>query len=133
VPDAKTVWLYREQLTKAGALRRAFDRFDDLPAHRQIAALAQHGIDATVIEARRPRLNAEEKSIVRGGGTPPGWSKAHARQIDRDGLENQARPQADATAQRSAAPGHRDRHAGVWLQEPPRHRPSIMDGIALSA
>src|SRR6201995_1229404 len=28
VPDAKTIWLYREQLARAGALQRAFDRFD---------------------------------------------------------------------------------------------------------
>jgi IS5 family transposase len=42
-------------------------------------------VDATVIEARRPRLNAEEKATVRGGGTPSGWSKARTRQIDRDG------------------------------------------------
>lgn len=34
VPDAKTIWLYREQLT-APALARAFDRFD--------AMLREHG------------------------------------------------------------------------------------------
>jgi len=42
-------------------------------------------VDATIIEARRPRLTREEKTMVREGATPPGWSKARARQIDRDG------------------------------------------------
>jgi hypothetical protein len=42
-------------------------------------------VDAAAIEGRRPRLNAEEKAIARAGGTPAGWFKAHARQIDRDG------------------------------------------------
>ena len=28
VPDAKTIWLYREQLVRAGALKRVFARFD---------------------------------------------------------------------------------------------------------
>lgn len=28
VPDAKTVWLFRERLTQAGAIERLFDRFD---------------------------------------------------------------------------------------------------------
>ena len=28
VPDAKTIWLFREQLTRAGALARLFARFD---------------------------------------------------------------------------------------------------------
>jgi transposase, IS5 family len=85
VPDAKTVWLYREHLTKAGALKRAFDRFDTMLRERGYLAMGGQIVDATVIEARRPRLNTEEKAIVRGGGTPSGWSKARARQIDREG------------------------------------------------
>ena len=28
VPDAKTVWLYREQLTQAGAIEALFEDFD---------------------------------------------------------------------------------------------------------
>ncbi len=85
VPDAKTIWLYREHLTKAGALKRAFDRFDTMLRERGYLAMGGQIVDATVIEARRPRLNAEEKTIVHGGGTPSGWSKARTRQIDRDG------------------------------------------------
>jgi IS5 family transposase len=30
VPDAKTIWLYREQLARAGAVERLFARFDAL-------------------------------------------------------------------------------------------------------
>jgi transposase, IS5 family len=85
VPDAKTIWLYREQLTRAGALQRAFDRFDAMLRERGYLAMGGQIVDATVIEARRPRLNADEKATVRGGGTPSGWSKARTRQIDRDG------------------------------------------------
>ena len=85
VPDAKTIWLYREQLTKAGALRRAFERFGAILHERGYLAMGGQIVDATVIEARRPRLNAEKKATVRGGGTPSGWSKARTRQIDREG------------------------------------------------
>src|SRR6185437_3270117 len=82
VPDAKTVWLYREQLTKAGALQRAFERFDAMLRERGYLAMGGQIVDATVIEARRPRLNAQEKATIRGGGTPSGWSKArHGRSI----------------------------------------------------
>jgi hypothetical protein len=28
VPDAKTIWLFREQLVRAGAFERLFARFD---------------------------------------------------------------------------------------------------------
>ena len=30
VPDAKTIWLFREQLTRAGAIEKLFARFDKL-------------------------------------------------------------------------------------------------------
>ena len=85
VPDAKTIWLYREHLTKAGALKRAFDRFDAMLRERGYLAMGGQIVDASVIEARRPRLSAEEKTTVRSGGTPSGWSEARTRQIDRDG------------------------------------------------
>jgi IS5 family transposase len=85
VPDAKTIWLYREQLTRAGALTRLFARFDAMLAERGFLAMGGQIVDATVVEARRPRLTKEEKATLRDGGTPEGWSKARARQIDRDG------------------------------------------------
>jgi transposase, IS5 family len=28
VPDARTIWLFREKLTRAGAIKPLFDRFD---------------------------------------------------------------------------------------------------------
>jgi hypothetical protein len=34
VPNAKTIWLYREQLTRAGALARLFARFNAMLAER---------------------------------------------------------------------------------------------------
>jgi transposase, IS5 family len=85
VPDAKTIWLYREQLTRAGALAKLFARFDAMLAERGFLAMGGQIVDATVVEARRPRLTKEEKAVLRDGGTPEGWSKARTRQIDRDG------------------------------------------------
>jgi IS5 family transposase len=72
VPDAKTIWLYREQLTRAGALSRVFARFDAMVAERGYLAMGGQIVDATVVEARRPRLTKEEKAHLRDGGTPEG-------------------------------------------------------------
>jgi transposase, IS5 family len=85
VPDAKTIWLYREQLTQAGAIERLFARFD--AALRDAGYLAMGGpiVDATVVEARRPRLTGHEKATVKGGDVPAGWSKAKRAQMDTDG------------------------------------------------
>jgi IS5 family transposase len=85
VPDAKTIWLYREQLTRAGALAKLFARFDAMLAERGFLAMGGQIVDATVVEARRPRLTKEEKATLREGGTPEAWSKARTRQIDREG------------------------------------------------
>jgi IS5 family transposase len=85
VPDAKTIWLYREQLTRAGALARAFERFDAALRERGYLAMGGQIVDATVIEARRPRLTQDEKQAVREGKVPSHWSKARTRQVDREG------------------------------------------------
>jgi hypothetical protein len=42
-------------------------------------------VDATVIEARRPRLTQVEKDTLKGGGTPADWKPVRRAQIDRDG------------------------------------------------
>ena len=99
-----TLWLFRVQLTRAGAIETLFARFDRrlrdagrLAPRRsadrrcfadEACALLRLGgqiVDATVVEALRPRPKGEEKAVVKGGGTPKGWSKAKAAPIDRDG------------------------------------------------
>jgi IS5 family transposase len=85
VPDAKTIWLFREQLVRAGAVERLFERFDAALSERGFLAMGGQIVDATIVEARRPRLNEAEKAIVKGGGTPEGWKPARTRQVDRDG------------------------------------------------
>ena len=58
MPDAKTIWLFREQLTRTGALTRLFERFDRVLHERGYLAMGSQIVDATVIEARRPvRVN----------------------------------------------------------------------------
>jgi IS5 family transposase len=108
VPDAKTIWLEREQLTRAGAIEQLFARFD--AALRAAGDLAMGGqiVDATVIEARRPRLSEGEKATVKGGGVPAPWSPA--KRAHRRPLDDQAR--APAAAAQRRVPGarhHRDR------------------------
>lgn len=83
VPDARTVWLCRERLTRTGALTRAFERFDASLRERGYLVTGGQIVDATVVEARRPRLSKDEKQAVREGNIPAGWSKTRTRQIGR--------------------------------------------------
>jgi transposase, IS5 family len=85
VPDAKTIWLYREQLARAGAVERLFARFDELLRVKGWLAMGGQIVDATVIQARRPRLTQAEKNTVKSGGAPADWKPARRAQIDRDG------------------------------------------------
>jgi IS5 family transposase len=85
VPDAKTIWLFREQLTKAGAVERLFARFDCVLREAGYLAMGGQIVDATIIAARRPRLTRSEKATIKGGGVPSGWSKAKRAQMDTEG------------------------------------------------
>lgn len=83
-PDAKTIWLFREQLVRVGAMKKLFERFDAALHDAGYLAMGGQIIDATVIAAPRQKLTDDEKAAVRGGGTPPGWSNAKRRQTDLD-------------------------------------------------
>ena len=83
-PDAKTIWLFRERLVRAGAMKKLFERFDATLHEAGYLAMGGQIIDATVVAAPRQKLTDEEKVVVRGGGTPSGWSKAKRRQKDFD-------------------------------------------------
>ena len=84
VPDAKTIWLFREQLVRAGAMEKLFERFDAALHEAGYLAMGGQIIDATVVAAPRQKLTDDEKAVVRGGGTPLGWGQAKRRQKDLD-------------------------------------------------
>lgn len=85
VQDATTIWLFREQLVESGAFQRLFDRFDAVLREQGYLAMGGQIVDATVVEARRPRLTQDEKDTLKGGGTPSDWKPARRAQIDTDG------------------------------------------------
>jgi transposase, IS5 family len=85
VPDAKTIWLFREQLTRTGAIERLFARFDAVLRGAGYLAMGGQIVDATLVQARRPRLGRDDKATVKGGDVPEGWSKAKRAQMDTDG------------------------------------------------
>jgi transposase, IS5 family len=72
-------------LARAGAAEGLFARFDAPLKAKGWLAMGGQIIDATVIEAPRPRLTQAEKDTIKGGGTPAEWTPARRAQIDRDG------------------------------------------------
>jgi hypothetical protein len=85
-------WPCCQQLMRAGALQRLFERFDAILRER--GSLAMGGQIATVNEARRPRLSRGEKETIKRGDTPADWSQAKRSQMDTEGRWRIKRGQA---------------------------------------
>ncbi len=51
VPDARTIWLFREKLTKAGAIEPLFVRFDAALRASGYIAMSGQIVDATLVAA----------------------------------------------------------------------------------
>jgi IS5 family transposase len=73
VPDAKTVWLFRERLKALGLVKVLFARFDEQLAQRGYGVKTGQMIDATFVEAPRQRNSREENAKIKAGETPDGW------------------------------------------------------------
>jgi IS5 family transposase len=86
VPDAKTLWLYREALAKAGAVEQLFDLFDGFLKAKGDHAMGGQIIDATIVSAPKQHNSREEKETIKDGKTPDDWTRKPAknRQKDKD-------------------------------------------------
>lgn len=86
MPDANTIWNYREALKRAGAVERLFQRFDATLRAAGYLAMGGQIVDATIVAAPRQRNTAAEKEAIKAGRIPDGWSEkpAKLRQKDRD-------------------------------------------------
>lgn len=84
VPDAKTVWLFREQLTEAEMIKPLFDRFDDFLRKNGFSARKGQIVDASIIPAPRQRNSRDENKQIKDGQVPDDWSDNKRRQKDTD-------------------------------------------------
>ena len=86
IPDARTIWLFREKLTKAGAIGPLFERFDTTLRQSGYIAMSGQIVDASLIAAPRQRNTNEEKAAIKAGRVPDNWKDkpAKLRQKDQD-------------------------------------------------
>ncbi len=84
VPDAKTIWLYRELLGKAGLVDKMFAKFDGQLRDRGFTAKRGQIIDASIVSAPKQRNSREENSMIKKGDIPEGWNEAKLQQKDTD-------------------------------------------------
>jgi transposase, IS5 family len=86
VPDARTIWLFREKLTWAEAIQPLFDRFDATIRASGVIAMGGQIVDASLIAAPKQRNTEDEKEDLKQGRIPQDWKAkpAKLRQKDRD-------------------------------------------------
>ena len=84
VPDATTVWLFREALAKAGLVKTLFDRFNHhLDAKGYIARGGQI-VDATIVSTPKQRNTREENEAIKAGTIPESWETKSAKNAQKD-------------------------------------------------
>ena len=87
VPDAKTIWMFREHLTRAGAIGKLFRRFDAAIRAAGYIAMSGQLVDSSLVAAPKQRNTRDEKQAIRAGKSAPEiWPEqpAKARQKDVD-------------------------------------------------
>ena len=84
VPDARTIWLFREQLIEAKAVETLFAQFDAMLEAHGLSASGGQIIDATFVEAPRQRNGRDDNETIKKGDVPAGWSKKKKAHKDTD-------------------------------------------------
>lgn len=103
VPDAKTIWAFRERLTQAGAIEALFGRFDRAIREAGYIPMSGQIVDASLVAAPKQRNSAAEKAEIKAGRIPQEWKDKPAKlaQKDRDArwtlVFGKARERTDGT------------------------------------
>lgn len=84
VPDAKTIWLFREQLTEAKLVKKLFNQFDTFLDRNGFSAKKGQIVDASIVSAPRQRNSRQENKDIKDGNIPQDWSENKKRQKDTD-------------------------------------------------
>jgi len=70
VPDAKTIWLFAEQLKNLGLERELFDRFNEMLDASGFAVKSGLIVDGTFVEVPRQHNSKEENKQIKNGEVP---------------------------------------------------------------
>ena len=73
VPDAKTLWLFREQLTRHGLIDKLFARFDEQLWQSGLMPKGGQIVDASLVSVPKNRNTRDENKQIKEGKTPDGW------------------------------------------------------------
>ena len=75
VPDAKTIGRFRDTLVKAGVIHELFELFAEQLQAAHLSTNTGTIVDATFVDAPKPRINREEREELKKGNIPEEWKK----------------------------------------------------------
>lgn len=84
VPDATTIWLFREALVEAKLIDGLFSRFDQHLQAKGFIARGGQIIDATIVSAPKQRNSRVENETIKTGETPKEWEQKPAKNAQKD-------------------------------------------------
>ncbi len=84
VPDAKTIWLYRNELAKRDLVRTIFAQIEAELTRAGYKAQKGQIIDASIIPVPKQRNTRAENAQVKAGETPELWQENKLAQKDLD-------------------------------------------------
>jgi IS5 family transposase len=85
IPDARTLWNFRQRLAEGGLGGRAI--FESLSQQLQRHGFIPRGgpiVDASIVQAPITQANTREREALNKGEAPEGWSKKRLAHTDRD-------------------------------------------------
>jgi IS5 family transposase len=109
VPDANTIWTFREALTRARiggkpAIEVLFQSYETVLTKAGFLAMGGQIIDASIVPAPKQRNSEGEKAEIKAGSVPQAWKEQPAKlaQKDRDARWtvkwSKAKPSDDGSA-----------------------------------
>ena len=84
VPDAKTIWRFREGLKSDEVFDSLFSQLSSQIAEQGYVARKGQIVDASIVKAPRQRNTREDNAQVKGGEIPDDWSEKKRRHKDVD-------------------------------------------------
>ena len=84
VPDAKTIWLFRDTLTKTDVMEKLFKMFYSQLESKGMITHSGTIVDATFVDAPRQRNSRDENEKIKGGEIPEEWKQDKAKLAQKD-------------------------------------------------
>jgi transposase, IS5 family len=85
MPDAKTIWIYKERFKEHGIASKVFKQFSRQLEKKNLIATSGQIVDASFVEVPRQRNNRDENKHIKESGTyPEEWDDNKKKQKDVD-------------------------------------------------